>query len=102
MSHSTGLTLRVHVPGADSYELGDEIWQLGIVEAIAEEAEKVAETAGAELLEEPTEACREQLRRRVIDGMTDALVDAGDTYTAPDGVRYSLVAGSTIDSDPRS
>jgi hypothetical protein len=63
--------------------------------AIAQEADTIANLAGAELLELPTDFCRDALRARVIAEMTDALVVAGDTYTAPDGVRYSLVADPT-------
>jgi len=92
MSQLTTLTLRVHVPGAESYPIGDEIWRIPIDEAIAQEADAIAADAGAELLAEPTEACREQLRQRVIEEMTAALIAAGDTYTAPDGVHYSLIA----------
>jgi hypothetical protein len=92
MSQHTTLTLRVHVPGAESYPLGDEIWEVAIDEAIAQEADTIAADAGAELLAEPTEACREQLRQRVIEEMTAALVAAGDSYTGPGGVRYSLAA----------
>jgi endonuclease/exonuclease/phosphatase family metal-dependent hydrolase len=60
-----------------------------------------AATAAAELLEEPTVACREALRARVIKEMTPALIVAGDTNTAPDSVRYALTTGHT-DTQPRS
>jgi hypothetical protein len=95
MSHSTEFTLRVHVPGAPSYPIGAEIWHVAITEVIAEEADTIANLTGAELLEAPTDDCRDALRARVIQEMTETLVAAGDTYTAPDGVRYSLVAGET-------
>ena len=87
MSRLTTLTLQVLVPDATSYAIGDEIWQVGLADAIAEEADTIASLAGAELLEEPG---RNALRLRVIHEMTDALVAAGDTYTAPDGVAYVL------------
>jgi len=92
MSRSGSLVLRVHVhvPGAEPYEIGEEIWQQSLAEAIASEAQTIAEDAGADLLEDNSEASRNQLRDQVIADMTRALVRAGDTYSAPDGVRYSL------------
>ena len=98
MTLAVELILRVHLPGARSYELGDEIWQTALPEAIAEEADAIVLAAGGELLREPTTACREQLRARVITEMTTALYQAGDTYTAPDGVTYSI---TTLDGRPR-
>ena len=95
MNHSTALILQVHVPGAGSYAIGDEIWHVGLAEAIAQEADTIANLADAELLKAPADVSRDALRARVIREMTDALVDAGDTYTAPDGVRYSLTADET-------
>jgi hypothetical protein len=90
MSPADPLILRVHVPGAEPYEIGDEIWQEPLAEAIAAEAQTIAEDAGLDLLEDASEASRNQLRDHVIADMTRALVRAGDTYHAPDGVRYSL------------
>jgi hypothetical protein len=90
MSRHTTLTLQVLVPDALAYAIGDEIWQVGLADAIAEEADTIANLAGAELLEEPTDACGNALRLRVIQEMTEALVASGDTYTAPDGVAYVL------------
>jgi hypothetical protein len=90
MSPAEPLILRVHVPGAESYEIGDEVWQHSLAEAIAAEARTIAEDAGADLLEDSSEASRNELREQVIADMTSALVSAGDTYRAPDGVRYSL------------
>jgi hypothetical protein len=49
------LMLRVHVPGAEPDEIGDEIWQTSLAEAIAAEAEAIAENAGADLLESPSD-----------------------------------------------
>jgi hypothetical protein len=92
MSQQPTLTLRVHLDGAPSYEVGDEIWQVALAEAISDEADTIAGSAGAELLESPTTECRDQLRDRIIAEMTAALMNPGDTYTAPDAVRYSLTA----------
>ena len=77
------LHVHVHVPGAEPYEIGEEIWQQSLAEAIAD-------YASAGLLEDNTEASRDQLRGQVIADMTRVLQRAGDTYRAPDGVRYSL------------
>jgi hypothetical protein len=91
MSRPAPLTLRVLVRDAPSYAIGDEIWQVGHADAIATEADTIANLAGAELLEQPTGVCRNALRLRVVQEMTDALVSSGDTYTAPDGVAYELI-----------
>ncbi len=90
MSPSQPLILNVHVPGAEPNEVGDEIWQQSLAQAIEAEAQTIAADAGADLLEDNTEASRSELRDQVIADMTRALVRAGDTYRAPDGVRYSL------------
>ena len=90
MSPSEPLILHVHVPGAEPYEIGDEIWQQLLAEAITAEAQTIGDDAGADLLEDNTEASRNELRDQVIADMTRALPRAGDTYRAPDGVRYSL------------
>ena len=105
------MILKVHVPGACPYEIGDEIWQQTLQEAIAAEAEIVAEDAGSDLLESPDAEHRRQLRERVIAEMTSVLVHVGDRYRAPDGVLYSLtiadeesepvtIASVTSDSAP--
>ena len=90
MSPSDPLILRVHVPGVEPYEIGDEIWQHSLAEAIEAEARTMAEDVGADVLADSSEASRNELREQVIAEMTAALVRAGDTYRAPDGVRYSL------------
>ena len=90
MSPSEPLILHVRVTGAEPYEIGEEIWQQSLAEAIAAEAQTVADNAGADLLEDNTEASRNELRDQVIADMTRALQRAGDTYRALDGVRYSL------------
>jgi hypothetical protein len=86
------MILRVHVPGAHDYDIGDEIWQEPLADAIAAEAETIAGYIGSDLLESPDRAHRDALRGRIIQEMTSALVSVGDGYQAPDGVRYSLVA----------
>lgn len=52
MSPADRFFLHVHVPGAGSYELGDEILQQSLAEAIEAEARTIADYAGAELLEQ--------------------------------------------------
>ena len=90
MSPSEPLFLHVLVPGALPYEIGDEIWQQSLAEAIDAEAQTIADDAGADQLEDASEASRKQLRNQVIADMTAALTRADDTYRAPDGVRYTL------------
>ena len=43
MSPADPLILRVHVPGAEPYEIGDEIWQQSLAEAITAEAHTIAD-----------------------------------------------------------
>ena len=90
MSPTDRFFLHVHIPGAGSYEIGDEIWQSSLAEAIEAEARTIADYAGADLLENSSEASRNRLRDQVIADMTSALRRAGDSYRAPDGVRFSL------------
>ena len=90
MSPADPLILRVHVPGAEPYEIGDEIWQQTLQEAIAAEGQIVADDARSDLLESPDAEQRRQLCARVIAEMTSSLVHVGDRYRAPDGVLYSL------------
>ena len=90
MSPADRFFLHIHIPGAGSYEIADEIWQASLAEAIEAEAWTIADYIGADLFEDDTEASRTQLRDRVIADMTRVLRRAGDTYRAPDGVRYSL------------
>jgi len=47
------MMLEVHVAGAVPYEIGDEIRQQPLEDAIAAEAETIAEDAGSDLLESP-------------------------------------------------
>jgi hypothetical protein len=90
MSPADRFFLHVHIRGAGSYEIGDEIWQASLAEAIEAEARTIADYARADLLEDSTEALGNQLRDQVIADMTRVLRRAGDTYRAPDGVRFSL------------
>ena len=90
MSDRNPLILHVHLAGAEPYQLGDEIWQESLNDAIRAEAEIVAEHAGLDLLPMPSPAARIALRDRVVAEMTAALARIGDTYTAPDGVAYTL------------
>ncbi|MGH2870603.1 MAG: hypothetical protein ACRDNK_23925 [Solirubrobacteraceae bacterium] len=84
------LILSVHIPGVEPYPIGDEIWQQSLTEAIEAEADTISALASSELLRDPSDASRARLRQRVISEMTQALVNPGDRYQAPDGVRYSL------------
>ena len=90
MSPPEPLFLHALVPGAVPYEIGDEIWQQSLAEAIEAEAQTIADDAGADQLEDSSEASRNQLCDQVIADMTAALTRAGDTYRGPDGIRYTL------------
>jgi len=85
------MLLRVHLSDADPYEIGKGVGRVPLAFAIEQEADCIAADAGADLLDDPGEQARADLRRRVIREMTAALTRAGDSYWAPDGVRYSLV-----------
>jgi hypothetical protein len=91
------MILKVHVPGALPYDIGDEIWHGSLREAIYAEAETIAAYAGADLLESPDRAHRGALRDRIVHEMTSALVGVGDHYRAPDGVLYSLIEEPDVD-----
>jgi hypothetical protein len=64
------MILNVHFPGASCYEIGDEIWQQPLEEAISAEAETIADYAGPELLPSPSQAQRAGLRDRIAAEMT--------------------------------
>ncbi len=64
------MILDVHVQGARVYDIGDEIWQESLAEAIAAETETIAGYAGSDLLESPDPAHRDALRDRIIGEMT--------------------------------
>ena len=97
MSYSHPLILQVHLAGAEPYELGDEIWQQSLADAIRAEAETIADHAGTDLLPLSGPAGRVALRDRVIAEMTAGLRHAGDTYTAPDGIAYTLTDQAQLD-----
>ena len=82
------MILRVHVPEAMAYPVGDEIWQRPLAEVIAEQAAVIAEDIGGDVLELPQ---RRDLIRALIGEMTLTLVSSGDRYRSADGVLYSLV-----------
>src|ERR1035437_7464662 len=92
-----GMTLRAQVPGALPHYVGPEIWDEARGDVVASEAETIADDVGPELLTSADERGREGLRGRVIDEMNAALVDVGDTYLAPDGIRYSLSGEGELD-----
>lgn len=93
------MILRVHIEGAPEYEIGDEIWQQSLPEAIAAEAEAIAAYAEPALLDSSDQAQRDAMRAQLICDMTRTLVAVGDEHQAPDGVRYSLVDESVRDTD---
>ena len=91
------MILKVHLQGAASYDIGDEIWQQSLADAINTEAETIAGYAGSDLLASPDQAHRDTLCDRLVDEMTSALVNVSDRYRAPDGVLYSLIEQSAPD-----
>jgi hypothetical protein len=91
------MILRIHVEGARHYDVGEEIWQQPLAEAITTEADTIAGYAGSDLLESPDQEHRDALRDQIIAEMTASLVDVGDEYRAPDGVQYSLVDETVVD-----
>ena len=92
------MMLKVHLQGAASYDVGDEIWQESLAEAIHAEAETIAGYAGSDLLQSSDQAQRNALRDLIVGEMTAALVSVGEGYRAPDGVLYSLIEESALDA----
>lgn len=62
-----------------------------LVDAVEEEADKIAADAGSDLLAEPTDKERAALKKRLVTDMLSRLWRAGDFYKAPDGTLYRLV-----------
>ncbi len=89
------MILKVHLQGAASHDVGDEIWQEALGDAIRAEAESIVYTAGPDLLA----AGHSQLRDRIVAEMSEALSEVGDTYRAPDGILYSLIEAPGIEDD---
>jgi hypothetical protein len=91
------MILKVHLDGAASYDVGNEIWHESLADAIHAEAETIASYAGSDLLQSSDQAHRNALRDRIVREMTAALVSVGDRYSAPDGVLYSLTEEPALD-----
>jgi hypothetical protein len=89
------MILKAVVDGAASYDVGDEIWQMALSDAIQAEAECIVYSAGSDLLK----SGHNQLRDRIVAEMSEALCQVGDTYRAPDGVLYSLIEAEVEDDD---
>jgi hypothetical protein len=86
------MILRVHVPDAPGYAIGDEIWNISLAEAIAAEAAIIAETVW-----ETTRESRSMVRAQIAAEMSEELHEIGDRYRAPDGVCYSLIGDEALD-----
>jgi hypothetical protein len=91
------MILNVHLDRAASYDVGDEIWQQSLADAIHAEAETIWSYAGSALLQSSDQAHRNALRDRIVREMTATLVSVGDRYSARDGVLYSLTEESALD-----
>jgi len=90
------MILKVHVEGAASYDIGDEIWQEPLTDAINSEAETIASYAAANLLESPDQPHRDALRDRIAHEMTCLLVDVWRPL--PSTGRCSVLADGRVDS----
>jgi hypothetical protein len=86
------MILKAHLEGAASHDVGDEIWQVVLGDAIQAEAECIVSSAGSDLLE----SSQDPLRDRIVAEMSEALSQVGDTYRAPDGVLYSLIEAAPV------
>jgi hypothetical protein len=91
------MILKADIDGAASYDVGDEIWQVALSDAIRAEAECIVYSAGSDLLA----SGHGQPRDRIVAEMSEALSQVGDTYRAPDGVLYSLIEPSAVEDDGR-
>jgi len=89
------MILKADIDGVASYDVGDEIWQVALSNAIQAEAECIVYSAGSDLLA----SGHDQLRARIVAEMSEALSQVGDTYRAPDGVLYSLIEPSAVEDD---
>ena len=82
------MVLNIHLPGATPHDLGDEIWQESLANAIRAEAEIIAACAGADLLESQ--------RPR----------SAADMTAMPSGRRYAagpvVMTAVSVSSSPNS
>jgi hypothetical protein len=91
------MILKVHLEGAPWYEIGDEIWQVSLEDAIRSEAELIGRYAGEDVLEATSEQPQGALAARIVAEMTEGLTKVGDSYRAPDGVLYSLIQSPGLD-----
>jgi hypothetical protein len=89
------MILKAHLQGAASHDVGDEIWQVALSDALLAEAESIVYSAGSDLVE----AGHDQPRDRIVAEMSEALSQVGDTYRAPDGILYSLSEPSAVEND---
>jgi hypothetical protein len=87
------MILKADIDGVAPHDVGDEIWQVALSDAIQTEAECIVYSAGSDLFE----SGHNQLRDRIVAEMSEALSQVGDTYRAPDGVLYSLVEPSAVE-----
>ena len=89
------MILKVHLEGVASHDVGDEIWQEPLGDAIRAEAESIVYAAGPDVLA----GGHSQLRDRIVAEISGALSEVWDTYRAPDGILYSLIEAPGIEDD---
>ncbi len=63
------MMLKIHLHGAEPYEIGPEIWQQPLADAIRAEAETIAADGGSDLLGSPDQKHRDRLRDLLIAEM---------------------------------
>jgi hypothetical protein len=85
------MILKVDVAGASWHDIGEELWQESLTEALRAEAQVIAQEIAFALPDAHAPKRQAWLLRRLLAEMTEALVGAGDSYQAPDGVLYSLI-----------
>ena len=86
------MMLKMHVHGAEPYELGD-VPGYTLDEVIELEADNVISEANADHLEDNTDEARDELRKQVIADAQRRLNFVGDIYIDPIGVKWELIEG---------
>lgn len=94
------MILKVHLDGAPWYEVGDEIWQVSLEDAIRSEAELIASYATDQPPDAGALGDRETPVDRIATEMSASLTRVGDRYRSLDGILYSLLDPAELDSFP--
>jgi hypothetical protein len=89
--------LSADLEGVPTYEIGEEIWQVSLEEAVRTEVDAMAEYP---VTPEHRALGRATLAASLSESMLIALTTIGDTWMSPDGVRYVLAATDPADELP--